>query len=60
MDDAKLEIALAKICDSYLDRSGALLGRVRNLAEFLNKEDQIDNLKKEIEKLNKELKKLGA
>ena len=52
--------AIAELCDSYLDRSGALLGRVRALALKLDKENQIENLKHEIEQLQKELGKLEA
>jgi hypothetical protein len=78
MDDAKLEIALAKVynrqpsagygysyvigilCDDYLDRSGALLGRVRDLSIKLGKENQIESIKKAIIKLEAELRELES
>lgn len=50
--------AISVLCDDYLDRSGAMLGRVRNLSIKLGKESQIESIKKAITKLETELEKL--
>jgi|WetSurMetagenome_2_1015567.scaffolds.fasta_scaffold354138_3 hypothetical protein len=58
-NDMKYQSVIGFLCDNYLDKSGALLGRVRQQAQEIHKRNRAKLLQAEIDKFTEELKELN-